>query len=97
MWREHRASDRRVGDPVEDIRILRTPVPAPRANAIMEHWFGSLRRECLYRLLLVGRRHVGASRSRRPDKLQVNKGLRRPQRGRSDLSAPRRVGTAPDA
>jgi putative transposase len=42
----------------EGIRILRTPVRAPRANAIMERWFGSLRRECLDRLLIVGRRHV---------------------------------------
>jgi hypothetical protein len=24
----------------------------------MERWFGSLRRECLDRLLIVGRRHV---------------------------------------
>jgi putative transposase len=31
---------------------------APRANAIMERWFGSLRRERLDRLLIVGRRHV---------------------------------------
>ena len=42
----------------EDVRILRTPVRAPRANAIMERWFGSLRREGLDRLLIVGRRHV---------------------------------------
>jgi putative transposase len=42
----------------EGVRILRTPVQAPRANAIMERWFGSLRRECLDRLLIVGRRHL---------------------------------------
>jgi putative transposase len=42
----------------EGIRILRTPVQAPRANAFMERWFGSLRRECLDRLLIVGRRHL---------------------------------------
>jgi putative transposase len=42
----------------EGVRILRTPVRAPRANAIMERWFGSLRRECLDRLLIVGRRHL---------------------------------------
>jgi transposase InsO family protein len=42
----------------EGIRILRTPVQAPRANASMERWFGSLRRECLDRLLIVGRRHL---------------------------------------
>jgi len=42
----------------EGVRILRTPVQAPRANAFMERWFGSLRRECLDRLLIVGRRHL---------------------------------------
>lgn len=42
----------------EGVRILRTPVRAARANAIMERWFGSLRRECLDRLLIVGRRHL---------------------------------------
>jgi hypothetical protein len=30
-----------------DIRIIRTPVRAPRANAIVERWIGTLRRECL--------------------------------------------------
>ncbi|MGH2704557.1 MAG: integrase core domain-containing protein [Actinomycetota bacterium] len=42
----------------EGIRIIRTPVRAPRANAVMERWFGSLRRECLDRLLIFGRRHL---------------------------------------
>jgi putative transposase len=48
----------RRGVPLGGIRILRTPVQAPRANAIIEHWFGSLRRECLDRLLIVSRRHL---------------------------------------
>jgi transposase InsO family protein len=29
-----------------DIRIIRTPVRTPRANAIAERWIGTLRREC---------------------------------------------------
>jgi transposase InsO family protein len=37
-----------------DIRIIRTPVRAPRANAIVERWIGSLRRECLDHLLIIG-------------------------------------------
>jgi transposase InsO family protein len=41
-----------------DIRIIRTPVRAPRANAIAERWIGTVRRECLDRLLITGRRHL---------------------------------------
>lgn len=42
----------------ERMRIIRTPVRAPRANAVMERWFGTLRRECLDRLLILGHRHL---------------------------------------
>jgi putative transposase len=42
----------------EDIRVIRTPVRAPQARAHAERWVGSLRRECLDRLLIVGRRHL---------------------------------------
>jgi transposase InsO family protein len=37
-----------------DIRIIRTPARAPRANAIAECWIGTLRRECLDHLLITG-------------------------------------------
>ena len=37
----------------EDIRILRTPVRTPRANAIAERWTGTLRLELLDRMLIV--------------------------------------------
>jgi len=42
----------------EGIRILRTPVRAPRANAFAERWVGTVRRELLDRMLIMGRRHL---------------------------------------
>jgi putative transposase len=44
----------------EGMRILRTPVRAPRANAIAERWIGTARRELLDRMLIVNRRHLMA-------------------------------------
>jgi hypothetical protein len=41
-----------------DIAILRTPVQAPRANAIAERFIGTLRRECLDHMLITGPRHL---------------------------------------
>jgi putative transposase len=43
-----------------DIRIIRTPVQAPRANAIAERFIGTLRRECLDHRLITGPRHLAA-------------------------------------
>jgi putative transposase len=42
----------------EKIKVIRTPVRAPNANAHIERWLGSVRRECLDRLLIVGRRQL---------------------------------------
>jgi putative transposase len=42
----------------EGIRVIRTPVRAPNANAHAERWVGTLRRDCLDRLLIWNRRHL---------------------------------------
>ena len=41
-----------------DIRIIKTPVRTPRANAIAERFVGTIRRELLDRLLILNRRHA---------------------------------------
>ncbi|HUZ81005.1 MAG TPA: helix-turn-helix domain-containing protein [Gaiellaceae bacterium] len=43
----------------EGIRTIRTPARAPRANTFIERWIGgTVRRECLDRILIVNRHHL---------------------------------------
>jgi putative transposase len=42
----------------ESIRVIKAPVRAPKARAHAERWVGTVRRECLDRLLVLGRRHL---------------------------------------
>jgi transposase InsO family protein len=42
----------------EGISVIRAPIAAPRAKAHAERWVGSVRRECLDRILIVSRTHL---------------------------------------
>jgi putative transposase len=45
----------------EGMNVILTPPRAPKANAIAERWVGTVRRECLDRMLTVSRPHLQAT------------------------------------
>lgn len=80
----------------EGIRVIRTPVRAPRANAHAERWVGTLRRECLDWILILGRRHLEAV----VREYLVHYNTHRPHRGldlRSPCVTPVELRPIPDA
>jgi transposase len=42
----------------EGVRVIRTPIRCPKANAFAERWVQTARRDCLDHLLMFGRRHL---------------------------------------
>jgi transposase InsO family protein len=42
----------------EGVRIVQTPIRAPRANAYAERWVRTVRAECMDWMLVLGRRHL---------------------------------------
>jgi putative transposase len=67
----------------DGMKVIRTPTRAPNTNAHVERWVGSVRRECLDRLLIFSRRQL--DRVVRVYVLHYNE--RRPHRA-LDLRAP---------
>jgi transposase InsO family protein len=78
----------------EGVRIIRTPIRAPRANAFAERFVRTVRRECLDHLLIYGRRdlervlgayvaHYDDERPHRGLRLAVPAGTRAPQARRA--------------
>lgn len=57
-----RDNDRKYGAEFERaascIEILRTPIHAPKANAVCERFLGSVRRECLDHIIVLNERHL---------------------------------------
>ena len=71
----------------EGIQVLTTPIRAPRANAYAERWVGTVRREVLDRMLIVGRRQLRSALAEHAD----NYNRHRPHRA---LGKHRRSGLA---
>ncbi len=72
------------------IQIIKTPVQAPRANAICERWIASARRECTDRILIAGRRHLRHTLSEYVDHYNTHRPHRtpshRPPDGRTHIA-----------
>jgi len=63
----------------EGVRVIRTPIRSPKANAVAERFVETVRRECLDHVLVLGERHL--ERTLREYVRHYNK--ERPHRGLS--------------
>jgi transposase InsO family protein len=66
-----------------DVSIIKTPMRAPRANAIAERFIGSIRRELLDRILIIHQRHATAV----PREYECHYNNHRPQRALGQAAA----------
>jgi putative transposase len=84
----------------EGIRVLRAPVRAPRANADAERWVGTVRRELLDRMLIVGCRQLRWVLSEYADHYNGHRPHRAlgqaPPLGSAEPPSSRRLGGLPD-
>jgi putative transposase len=75
----------------EGITVIRTPIAAPKAKAHAERWVGSVRRECLDRILILSRAHLehvlGESRRTRRRCRSAPRPVRLPTRSRRSSGA----------
>jgi putative transposase len=55
----------------EGASVVRTPIRAPKANAVAERWVRTVREECLDHLLILGRRHLERTPGRVRSALQL--------------------------
>jgi putative transposase len=71
-------------------RVIKTPVQAPRANAVCERWIATARRECTDRILITGRRHLHHALREYIDHYNTHRPHRalgqRPPNGRSHIT-----------
>ncbi len=74
----------------DGVRIIKTPIQAPRANAFAERFVGTIRRECLDRMLIFSRRQLEVALAEYVDHYNRH----RPQRS-LEQRPPQHMGVAP--
>jgi putative transposase len=74
----------------EGVRVIKTPIQAPNANAFSERSIGTIRKEVTDRILVLGRRHLDLILRRFADHYNSH----RPHQG-IGLQAPDTIGTTP--
>ena len=81
----------------EGIRVIRTPVQAPKANAVAERFVGTVRRECLDWLLITNRRHLQHVLAEFADHYNSHRPHRALELSPPEPRHPRPTGTSPPA